>query len=84
MSKQTKIDYCKFINLKFNPVSKIAEKAVCRRVILTIRHCILSAELIKTRSFRLFFFLPILSTGFVEFIKKTTLLMNVNQFRIIR
>jgi len=54
MSKQTKIDYCKFINLKFNPVSKIAEKAVCRRVILTIRHCILSAELIKTRSFRLF------------------------------
>jgi len=28
-----------------SPVGKIAEKAVCWRVLLTIWHCILSAEL---------------------------------------
>jgi len=37
------------------PVGKIAEKAVYRSVFLTIWHCILSAELTKTHSFRLFF-----------------------------
>jgi len=40
-------------------VGKIAEKAVS--VFLTIWHCILSAELIQTHSFRLF--LVILPTG---------------------
>jgi len=36
-------------------VVKIAEKAVCRRVFLTTWHCVLSAELTKTHSSRLFF-----------------------------
>jgi len=31
-------------------------RTVCRSVFLTICHCILSAELTKTRSFRQFFF----------------------------
>jgi len=39
-----------------NPVGKTAEKTVCRTVFLTIRHSILSAELIKMHSFRLFSF----------------------------
>jgi len=39
-----------------NQVGKIAEKAVCKSVFLTIWHCILGAELTKTHSFRLFFF----------------------------
>jgi len=38
-----------------NPVGKITEKAVCESVFFTPWHCILSAELIKTHSFRLFF-----------------------------
>jgi len=42
-------------------VGKITEKAVCRSVCLTIWHCILSAELPKRHSFRLF--LAILLTG---------------------
>jgi len=37
-------------------VGKITEKAVCMSVFLTTWHCFLSAELIKTHSFRLFFF----------------------------
>jgi len=37
------------------PVGKIAEKAACRSVLLTIWHCILNAELTKTHSFRPFF-----------------------------
>jgi len=37
------------------PVGKIAEKAVCRSVFLTMWHCILSAELTKMHCFRLFF-----------------------------
>jgi len=37
-----------------NPVGKIDEKAVCKSVFWTIWHCVLSAELIKTHSFRLF------------------------------
>jgi len=36
-------------------VDKIVEKAVCKSVFLTILHCILSTELTKTHSFRLFF-----------------------------
>jgi len=36
-------------------LGKIAEKAVCKSVFLTIWHCIFSAELTKTHSFRLFF-----------------------------
>jgi len=36
------------------PVGKIGEKAVCRSAFLTTCHCILSAELIKAHSFRLF------------------------------
>jgi len=43
------------------PVGKIAKKAVCRSVFLTISHGILSAKLTKT-PFRLFF-LAILPTG---------------------
>jgi len=43
-------------------VGKIVEKAVCRSVILTIWHCILSADLSKAHSFRLLF-LAILPTG---------------------
>jgi len=37
------------------PVVKIAEKSIYRSVFWTILHCILSAELTKTHSFRLFF-----------------------------
>jgi len=37
------------------PVGNIAEKVVCRSI-LTILHCIFSAELTKTHSFRLFLF----------------------------
>jgi len=37
------------------PVGKIAERAVCRSVFLTICHCILNAEFTKTHSFRLSF-----------------------------
>jgi len=40
-------------NFSINPVGKIAEKAACRSVFLTTLHCILSAELTKTHSFRL-------------------------------
>jgi len=36
-------------------MGKILEKAVCRRVFLTTWHCILSSELTKTHSSRLFF-----------------------------
>jgi len=36
-------------------VGKIAEKAARRSVFLTVWHCIMSAELTKTHSFRLFF-----------------------------
>jgi len=36
-------------------IAEIAEKAVCRSVFLTIWHYILSVELTKTHSFRLFF-----------------------------
>jgi len=36
-----------------SPVGKIGEKAVCRSIFLTTMHCILSAELTKTHSFRL-------------------------------
>jgi len=36
-------------------VGKIAETAVRRSAFLTIGHCILSAELTKTHSLRLFF-----------------------------
>jgi len=39
--------------LVIKPVGKIAEKAVCKSVFLTIWHGILSAELTKTHSFRL-------------------------------
>jgi len=39
----------------FIPVGKITEKEVRRRVLLITWHCILSAELVKTHSFRLFF-----------------------------
>jgi len=47
-------------------VSKIAEKAVCRSVFLTTYgHYILSAELTKTHSLRLF--LAILPTGYCSF-----------------
>jgi len=35
-------------------MGKIAEKAVCRSVFLATWHCILSAELTKTHSIRLF------------------------------
>jgi len=49
-------------------VSKIAEKAVCRSVFLTTYgHYILSAELTKTHSLRLVFFLAILPTGYCSF-----------------
>jgi len=37
-------------------MGKIADKAVCRSVFLTTWHCLLSAELTKTHSFRPFFF----------------------------
>jgi len=43
------------IDMIYTPVGKINEKAVCRSVFLTTWHCILSAELTKTHSFRLFF-----------------------------
>jgi len=45
--------FCLLISfvLKFL-VGKIAEKAVCRSVFLTMWHCILSAVLTKTHSFR--------------------------------
>jgi len=36
-------------------MGKIAEKAICGSVFLTIWHCILSAELTKMHSSRLFF-----------------------------
>jgi len=36
-------------------VGKITEKAVCRSVFLITWHCIWSAELTKTHSYRLFF-----------------------------
>jgi len=40
----------------YYPVDKIAKKAVCRSVFfLTKWHCILSAEITKTHSYRLFF-----------------------------
>jgi len=42
----------------YNPVGKIAEKAVCRSVFLTTWHCILSVELTKTHLFRLLAILP--------------------------
>jgi len=45
-----------FLNLvDWRRVSQWAEKAVCRSVFLTIWHCILSAEITKTHSFRLLF-----------------------------
>jgi len=37
------------------PVGKIAKKPICRSVFLTISHCVLSAKLTNTNSFRLFF-----------------------------
>jgi len=41
--------------IRKNPVYKIAEKALCRSAFLTTWHCILSAQLTKRHSFRLFF-----------------------------
>jgi len=41
--------------MKYYPVGKITENAVCRRVFLTTWHCILSAKLTKPHSFGLFF-----------------------------
>jgi len=38
------------------PVGKIVKKAICKSVFLITGHCILSAELTKTHSFRMFFF----------------------------
>jgi len=43
------------VSYSYIPVSKIAEKAVCKS-----GHCILSTELTKTHSFRQTFFLAIL------------------------
>jgi len=48
------------VSYSYIPVSKIVEKAVCKSVFLTKRHCILSTELTKTHSFRQTFFLAIL------------------------
>jgi len=61
----------KFIGKRFSPsnfpAGKIAGKAVCRCVFLTTWHCVLSAELTKTHSFKLFFgdkFLEALTSTF--------------------
>jgi len=54
-------------------VGKIAEKAVCKSVFLTIWHCILSAEITKMRSFR-DVLLAVLPTGLLAGEKSNLLL----------
>jgi len=55
-----------------------AEKVVRRSVFLTVWHCILSSELIKTHSFRLFF----LPTGhYLDLVCLTSLLSVQNAIR---
>jgi len=48
-------------------VGKITKKTVRKSVFLTTWHYIVSAELTKTHSFRLFYFLAILPTGWMPF-----------------
>jgi len=49
------------------PVGKIVKKAICKSVFLITGHCILSAELTKTHSFRMFFrrFCPLGNSSFI-------------------